>query len=301
MAGKQDTMVASVKTLARLLAVVAASACASGALAAQRVAGSEPPSVAQTAPADSELTVRTTAAEGQSTDGTAASQKSHGGWVFVSTPYVWMSGSKTKFTTRQGEDLTTKEPFFDLLKDLKFALMGGSEARHGRLVLLGDLMFVKLGSSAQGHLGPIPLSADVDLKTLLVTGLVGYRAVDRGPMSLDLLAGGRLTGLKANLEVTGPLNTHEADYKKTHLAPVFGARVRMPLGGRWGATVYGDVGGFGIGSDISWQALGTVEYELSKHWQLGGGWRHYYGRASDRGFKLAQTLDGPLIILRYQM
>ena len=52
MAGKQDTMVASVKTLARLLAVVAASACASGALAAQRVAGSEPPSVAQTAPAE---------------------------------------------------------------------------------------------------------------------------------------------------------------------------------------------------------------------------------------------------------
>jgi hypothetical protein len=295
MAGKQDSMVASVNKLARLLTVIATSACASGALAAQ-------PATVSTATSETPSTTAAAASpDTQSSEAETQKDTSKTQWVFISTPYVWMSGSKTKFTTRQKEELTTKDSFFDVLKDLKFALMGGSEARHGRLVLLGDLMFVKLGSSAQGHLGPVHLTADVDLKTLLVTALVGYRAVDHGPMSLDLLAGGRLTGLKANLEIAGPLNTHEADYKKTHIAPVLGARVRMPLGARWGATVYGDVGGFGIGSDISWQALGTVEYELSKHWQLGGGWRHYYGRASDNGFKLAQTLDGPIIILRYQM
>ena len=152
-------------------------------------------------------------------------------WVFTSIPYVWASGSKSVFTTRQGETLTTKDFFFDLLGDLKFALMGASEARHGRLVLLGDLMFVKLGSSAHGHLGPIPLSADVDLKTLLVTGLVGYRAVDRGPMFFDLFAGGRITGLKANLEITGPLNTHEADYKDSILRRSLERVSELLLGG----------------------------------------------------------------------
>ena len=279
------------KTLTMLLTAAAACCYSASAYAADQAA----------APAAAQVDSSTATAPAPPAAEAPPSDTGKTQWVFTSIPYVWASGSKSVFTTRQGETLTTKDSFFDLLGDLKFALMGASEARHGRLVLLGDLMFVKLGSSAHGHLGPIPLSADVDLKTLLVTGLVGYRAVDRGPMFFDLFAGGRITGLKANLEITGPLNTHEADYKKTHLAPVFGARFRTPLGGSWGATVYGDVGGFGIGSDLSWQALGTVEYDLSKHWQLGGGWRHYYGRASDRGFKLAQTLDGPILILKYQM
>ena len=43
--------------------------------------------------------------------------------------------------------------FFDILDDLKFALMGSAEARHGRLVLFGDLMYVSLGTSADGHVG----------------------------------------------------------------------------------------------------------------------------------------------------
>ena len=120
-------------------------------------------------------------------------------------------------------------------------------------------------------------------------------------MFFDLFAGGRITGLKANLEITGPLNTHEADYKKTHLAPVFGARFRTPLGGSWGATVYGDVGGFGIGSDLSWQALGTVEYDLSKHWQLGGDGVIIMAAPATGSTTGARTLDGPILILKYQM
>ena len=294
-------MAASVKKLARLLTAAATSACASGALAAQPATVSTPaPEAPSTTVEPATPPPAEASADSQSADANTK-DTSNTEWVFITTPYIWASGSKSEFTTRQGEKLTSKDSFFDLLGDLKFALMGASEARHGRLVLLGDLMFVKLSDSAQGHFGPIPLSADADLRTLLVTGLVGYRAIDRGPMSLDLLAGGRLTGLKANLEITGPLETHEADFKKTHIAPVLGSRLRVPLGQKWGASIYGDVGGFGISSALSWQAMSTVQYDLSKHWQLGGGWRHYYGRATDNGFKLVQKLDGPIFTVSYRM
>ncbi len=216
-------------------------------------------------------------------------------------PYLWASSSKTQLTTRQGEQITVKESFFDILDDLKFALMGSAEARHGRLVLFGDLMYVSLGTSADGHVGPIEFDADVKEKTLLATALAGYRVVDRGPMFLDLMAGGRLSGLKTDLELTGPFQTRERDFKKTHIGPVIASRFRAPLGGKWGAAVYGDVGGFGLASAVSWQLMGTVQYDLSYHWQLGGGWRHLYLRTEQRGFKFKEVLDGPIFTVSYRM
>jgi hypothetical protein len=131
MAGKQDSMVASVKKLARLLIVVATSACASGALAAQpatiSTAASESPSPTLD---PSATTMDQASSDSKSVETDTPSDPSKTKWVFVSTPYVWMTGSKTKFTTRQGEEITSKDSFFDVLKDLKFALMGGSEARR---------------------------------------------------------------------------------------------------------------------------------------------------------------------------
>jgi hypothetical protein len=286
------------KSLALLLTTPIVWVSATGASAAQPTTVAEPPPEAQSASQETDQAVP--AVEGQGA-GSTAKKEAENGWVFISTPYLWASSSKTQLTTRQDENITVKDSFFDLLKDLKFALIGASEARHGRLVLLGDLMYVSLGTSANGHVGPIPLRADVKEKTLLVTGLVGYRAIDRGPMSLDLLVGGRLSGLKTDLELTGPFETRKRDFKKTHIGPVIASRFRAPLGGKWGAAVYGDLGGFGIESDLSWQLAGTVQYDLSKHWQLGGGWRHLYLRAEKRGFKFKEVLDGPIITVSYRM
>ena len=178
--------------------------------------------------------------------------------------------------------------------------MGAVEAKHARLVLTNDLFYGHLGISASGHAGPIPLTADVDLKMLFNTALAGYRLVDKGPTYLDVLAGARVTAFKVDLQLERPLQTDERLLKRTHIAPVLASRFRAPLGRRWGAHLYGDVGGFGISSALSWQLTGTVHYELSEHWQLGAGWRHFYARDAKRGLQVQEKLDGPIAIFSYR-
>jgi opacity protein-like surface antigen len=221
-------------------------------------------------------------------------------WEFIVTPYLWAASSKSQFTTRQGESVTAKNSFFDVLGDLKFAFMSGAQVRHGRLVLTSDIMYMNLGTSGSGSVGPVPLEASVDLKLLIMTALGGYRVVDQGPMFVDLMAGMRHVSVKTDLELTGPFVTRERSPSASHFGPVLAVRGRVPLGGKFGLYGYGDVGGFGIGSAKSWQLMATVQYDISQHWQLGGGWRHLYARGKENGFELRQNLDGPIFTVSHR-
>ena len=226
---------------------------------------------------------------------TATSEGSGSGWEFAVTPYLWMSGFKANIDTPQGESVKVDESFTDILGDLKFAFMAGFEAKHGRFVSVQDIFFLSMGSSADGHIGPVPIDAEVDEKLLTTTHLFGYRVVDDGPMFVDLMAGGRFTSIKIDVELTGPLQTIERDTKKTEFGPVIASRVRFPLSERWGVALYGDLGGFGIGADLSWQLLGTVQYAISDNWSLVAGWRHFNAKQDKNGWDVDIKLDGPIL------
>jgi hypothetical protein len=232
----------------------------------------------------------------------AAQSASSGGsdWEFAVTPYLWMAGTKADIDTPQGESINTDESFFDILDDLKFAFMGAFEVKHGRFVSVQDMMFLSLGSSADGHIGPIPIEADVDEKLLTTTHLFGYRVVDNGPMFVDIFAGGRITSIKVDVDIHLPLQTIERDSKKTQFGPVVASRVRFPLSDKWGVGLYGDLGGFGVGADISWQLLGTIQYDISDRWRLSGGWRHFYAKQDKNDFDVHVKLDGPILGATYR-
>ena len=230
----------------------------------------------------------------------SSTQPSGTGWEFAVTPYLWASGTKADINTPQGESIKVDESFIDILDDLKFAFMGAFEAKHGRFVSVQDIMFLSLGASADGHLGPIPLEADADLKLLTTSHLFGYRVVDKGPMFVDLFAGGRITSVKVDVDLTGPLQTIERDRKKTEFGPVIASRVRFPLSDKWGVAIYGDLGGFGVGADLSWQLMGTVQYEISDRWRLAAGWRHFSAKQSKGGWDVHMKLDGPILGVTYR-
>jgi len=41
------------------------------------------------------------------------------------------------------------------------------------------------------------------------------------------------------------------------------ARIQYPLGDRWSLAGYADIGGFGLGSDLSWQAMAGANYAFN--------------------------------------
>ena len=55
--------------------------------------------------------------------------------------------------------------------------------------------------------------------------------------------------------------------------PLAGAAFRYPLGERWELAGRGDIGGFGVGSELSWGLEATVLWKIGTHSGLVGGYR----------------------------
>ena len=221
-------------------------------------------------------------------------------WEFATIGYIW-GGRAHGRTDVIGpvEPVDVDLDLGDVIKSFKFAFMGAAEARHDRLVILGDLMFIHLGGDQGiGIRDPDFLEAELDSRTTEVTLIGGYRVVDKGPVIVDLLAGGRMNWFNTSLQLTGPRRSAEGKVQQTWLDPIIAGRAIMPLGGKWSATLYGDVGGFGIGSDITWQAIPVVNYQLNHKMTLGAGWRVFKVHYDKGDFLYDIAQNGPLIVFR---
>ena len=235
------------------------------------------------------------------TSDTAPTTKGDDGWEFVVAPYVWASAMKIDIDTPQGEHVQVDESFSDIFSAIKFVFMGAFEARKGRFVNVNDLIFLHTGSNTTGSIGPGLVEADADMRTIMVTSVAGYRVVDKGPMFVDLMAGARLTSMRAELELSGPLNNSvERERSKTKIGPVIAGRVRVPFGDKWGAMLYGDVGGFGVVADISYELIGTIQYDISSQWRLGAGWRYLKAKQDKGDFDIDLKLSGPFLTAAFR-
>lgn len=224
-------------------------------------------------------------------------------WKFATIGYAWLVTAKGETDVigplePVGLDLSIG----DILKALKFVFMGAAEARKDRLVIVGDLMFTHLAAKEGIDIRNQDfLDAKLDSRTAAVTLLGGYRAVEKGPVLVDLLAGGRLNFSKTSLHLEGPNRTADGSVKQTWLDPVVAARTTFPLGEKWRLVAYGDVGGIIAGSDISWQAIGTVNYDISHKISLGAGWRVFKVNYDKGDFLYDVAQSGPIIVFRSQL
>ena len=255
-----------------------------------------PPPDAQPAPPPADAQAATTAAPEA-----ALWNRNDGKWHFATIGYIFFAGAHGTTTPRDPlSPVKLDLSFGDILKAFKFAFMGAAEVRKDRLVFLGDLMWVHLGES-QGLKVRDRNFADVhiDSKTTAITALGGYRVVDKGPVVVDLLVGGRLNGNKQRVDYHGQLLDVSASVSKTWIDPIVAARMLAPLGGKVGMSLYGDIGGFGIGSHLTWQAVGTVNYQINHKMNAGIGWRYFKINYHDNdGFLYNVAQSGPIITLR---
>ena len=221
-------------------------------------------------------------------------------WEFATLGYVWLAGAWGKTDVIGPADPVDLDlPFGKVLDAFKFAFMGSAEARRDRLVFLGDLTFIHLDAThGIGIRDPDFLEAELDSRTAEVTLLGGYRVADKGPVAVDLLAGGRMNFLKMTLQLEGPNREADGQVKHNWLDPLIGARALAPLGGRWSFGFYGDVGGIITGSDITWQAAPTINYQLNRKMSLGGGWRYYKVKYDKGDFLYNVHQSGPIVTFR---
>jgi hypothetical protein len=119
-----------------------------------------------------------------------------------------------------------------------------------------------------------------------------------GPVKLDLLAGGRMNWFKTTLQLRGPDREAQGEVKKSWFDPLIAARANAPLGGKWSFAMYGDVGGIGIGSDVTWQLAPTVNYQIKPKMSVGAGWRYWKVNYRSGDFLYNVHQSGPIIVFR---
>jgi hypothetical protein len=117
---------------------------------------------------------------------------------------------------------------------------------------------------------------------------------------VDLLGGLRLTtlDLDVTLEAGGG-----ADDDKVWVEPFVGARARVDLAESWEFLLRADVGGFGLGSDFAWQALGVLGWRFDIFGApstLFAGYRALAQDYEDGGFEWDVVAHGPIIGIEFR-
>ncbi|KRE07123.1 hypothetical protein ASE63_23030 [Bosea sp. Root381] len=221
---------------------------------------------------------------------------------FSVTSYIWataIDGRSATFPPLPAADISLR--FRDVLKELNGALMASAEMRIDRWSFLIDGQFSQVTTGGKLP-GPFFSALKLRSQTTTVQGSVFYRAYEDTTVSVDLGGGIRFWNLNNKLEVLPGLANLRIDHRESEIwaDPIIGARLGVKLGGPWSLTVAGDVGGFGVGSHLTWQALGSVNYAWSEKLTLKAGYRALHVDYRNSGFSYDVTQHGPAIAATYR-
>jgi hypothetical protein len=194
-------------------------------------------------------------------------------WQFMVAPYLWLAGLSG--TVGVGDLTTDIDPSAsDLLNALNFGFMGIFEARKNRFMLVTDLMYISLEETKDTS-GPLFSALKAEVKTFMLSPVVGYRLVDKEGGSVDALVGIRFWHTSTRLELEpGLLAGRVGESSKNWADVIAGLRGQAHLSKAFSLIGRGDVGGGG--SDLTYQLFGGLGINLSESASLFAGYRYLY-------------------------
>jgi len=216
-------------------------------------------------------------------------------WRFRVTPYYWLATlSGTIGYSGLNADLASGSGSWPGSASSAFVL--DAEALYNdHFGILAGFTTVSLNKSPSISLGSatVGISASVfDVCALYRLGELGNGKQSAGA-AFDLLAGGRIWGAKLDLSANVLGISGGASRSKTWIDPVVGARIVIGLGPRLEVILRGGIGGFGVGSDLTWDASATLGVSFCENARLIVGYRALSLR-DESGTALGATLDATL-------
>lgn len=247
----------------------------------------------------------------------------HGEWQFSVTPYIWAAGMEGDLGVK-GRAASVDASFLDVVEaaDSLFGFMGVFEARKGDWSAFVAPMYLNIGVDENVGIGPLTIDADTTTEFTMIEFGGSYRLVNSTlgsesgegggqPAWIDVIAGGRYTKLEAEIDLKvsaaslGLSGTRVSQGSRDWFDPFVGVRAHAYLTEKVWVQARGDVGGFGVGSDFSWHALGLLGYDFKmfgRDASIAAGYRALYmdfeeGSGSNL-FQYDITMHGPIIALQ---
>jgi hypothetical protein len=187
-------------------------------------------------------------------------------WRVDFTAWMWllaMSGDVRNGPITADVDAS----FSDILEasDSLFSIAGRLEIGKGKWTGFLDSMYSDIG--AEDQTGPVGLpSVDVTNEILLLDFGLMYRVFDEVATNgggrhhtIDVYAGGRYQHFSLELD---PALAATRSQSKGWIDPIFGARAVIQLNERFDFMLMGDIGGFGVGSDLTWTLRAGFGYHF---------------------------------------
>jgi len=191
-------------------------------------------------------------------DGATATQD----WRFSLRPYFFLSGMSGSVTVDQFT-VPLNSSFADLLDNVKLGGFVNVTAEKGQWGVNADFEYIELHAEGRGY-----TDTHLELKNVIGEADVVYRP--RQAPTLRFLVGVRVYALTQNVRLLGE---DLREIATTVADPILGAVGSWALHDRWDFELRGDIGGFGIGSESTYQLMAAFRWGISETASIPLGYR----------------------------
>lgn len=234
---------------------------------------------------------------------------------FSVNPYIWFAGvGGTVGYGPDGGKYSFNKSFSEGIKYLKMAAALAGKFKYKQVSFLYDICYVNLkGFETEVPVGKGISSANWTVKQTLYDLFVSYLFPSKNKNTMiDIYAGTRIWAMEFEAtfslddtlhRVSGdipPGEYKEPAYSNTWVDPVIGVNSEFRLGKQWFAYLKGDIGGFSVNSQMTWQMTGGFAYMISPNWPVTFGFK-YVGVNYDKEAKNWTVNEyGPIITIGYR-
>jgi len=204
-------------------------------------------------------------------------------WSVTITPYLWAAGLDGNTTASGvGAEIDTGYSFLSL-DNLDLTLAANLEARKGRWTVLLDGLYVEFSDAFDR---PV-VDADAELSGRIFETSAAYPAAN--VTGLEIVFGMRYVALESVVQLSpGPAGSADESW----LDPLVGARFKHDFNERWSVSLRGDVGGFGVASELTTNLSATFGYRITDAMTVRFGYRALQMDFDDGGFVLDAIAQG---------
>jgi hypothetical protein len=209
------------------------------------------------------------------------------------TPYLWGAGL-SGVVGAGGVTADVDASFSDILSNLDVGFMANYRADWDDWLFVADAMYIDLGGEGSGP-GEL-VEVRVDVEQTVAEFDVGRKVAP----GVAVIAGVRYVDISSEARSAGPLgNTFVFRAGDDWVDPLVGVIGSTVFGEKASAALRADVGGFGVGADLTWQVVGSFSYQVTPSLALVAAYRHldidYDAGSGSNRFRFDAAMSGPAL------
>jgi len=188
-------------------------------------------------------------------------------WNFVITPYIWFSALNGQIGVATVE-ADFDASFSDIFSNMNIGFMMYGEVRYKRFGLAIDLLTVNLGIEGTRPVTGGAVNAEQKV-TFLETSLL-YSLVHNEKWSADIHLGVRTWWMNTTMDAERIMDLEpiRVESDLSWVDPIVGMNAVFLPHQKWPLNARFDIGGFGAGSEFTWNLQAGAGYRFAKAWTV---------------------------------